>query len=604
MEVITTKDNYKYCIYKNDYIGECLREYGWFRPTEIFFLKQFINENDNVMEIGANIGSHCIPLSKMNSKGKFFCFEPQIDIYKMLVTNITLNECNNVIPYNYGISKDTNLIYYKNEQVNSKNRGGFSIPKTSNQNAGTFLKTHSIKYFKELYNLESLKLIKIDVEGYECEVIDDLNSLIKKHSPIIFVEYNFDTFYRVCQQMQSLDYNIYYFNTTVNQYDRVIDKENNNIRYADVNLVCFPKHYTDIPNYLQRYENETRPNLNKVVTLEAVKSTEVQNKKNKKIAFLSNKLTLRGTEVAMYDYAHYNEKILGNQSIIISRAYEDCKHEMDTHIRAYGKFEQRFPMFYYKNIQDIEAIIEKEQVDWLYIIKSGTSRDGLITNKCKTLMHCVFELNDKHGTVYAPISEFLNEKFKTNYSVLPHMISLPEHNHNLRKVLNIPENAVVFGGYGGATSFDIPYIHQAIYDTAKSNPNIYFIFATFPQFCPPLPNIIHLPPIVKLEDKVSFINTCNAMVYGRSQGETFGLVCGEFSILNKPIICSTICHDKCHLSILNDTYVAHSSYEELCRIFNSWSEYRNKINEESLINNGYKNYTPEKVMKIFNSLII
>ena len=46
MEIITTKDNYKYCIYKNDYIGECLREYGWFSPTEIFFLKQFINEND------------------------------------------------------------------------------------------------------------------------------------------------------------------------------------------------------------------------------------------------------------------------------------------------------------------------------------------------------------------------------------------------------------------------------------------------------------------------------------------------------------------------------------------------------------------------------
>ena len=30
---------------------------------------------------------------------------------------------------------------------------------------------------------------------------------------------------------------------------------------------------------------------------------------NKRVAFLSNKLTLRGTEVAIFDYADYNEKI-------------------------------------------------------------------------------------------------------------------------------------------------------------------------------------------------------------------------------------------------------------------------------------------------------
>jgi hypothetical protein len=34
----------------------------------------------------------------------------------------------------------------------------------------------------------------------------------------------------------------------------------------------------------------------------------------KYIGFLSNKLTLRGTEIAMYDYADYNETILNNRS--------------------------------------------------------------------------------------------------------------------------------------------------------------------------------------------------------------------------------------------------------------------------------------------------
>ena len=41
----------------------------------------------------------------------------------------------------------------------------------------------------------------------------------------------------------------------------------------------------------------------------------------KTVAFLSNKLTLRGTEVAIYDYAHYNETLLGNKSVMITRDY-------------------------------------------------------------------------------------------------------------------------------------------------------------------------------------------------------------------------------------------------------------------------------------------
>ena len=38
-----------------------------------------------------------------------------------------------------------------------------------------------------------------------------------------------------------------------------------------------------------------------------------------KIAFHSNQLCLRGTEIALYDYAKYSEELLNNESIIIAR---------------------------------------------------------------------------------------------------------------------------------------------------------------------------------------------------------------------------------------------------------------------------------------------
>ena len=53
------------------------------------------------------------------------------------------------------------------------------------------------------------------------------------------------------------------------------------------------------------------------------------------IAFYSNQLCLRGTETALFQYAKYNEEILGNKSFIISLQNAD--------LAAKPKFDQQFP---------------------------------------------------------------------------------------------------------------------------------------------------------------------------------------------------------------------------------------------------------------------
>jgi len=118
-------------------------------------------------------------------------------------------------------------------------------------------------------------------------------------------------------------------------------------------------------------------------------------------------------------------------------------------------------------------------------------------------------------------------------SFVPHMISLPEHNRNMREELKIPENSIVYGRHGGYEQFDISYVHPIVYKVAKNNPNIYFLFVNTQPFCDSLPNIIHLDKIVDLDKKVEFINTCDAMLWARTDGETFGIAIGEFSF--KPL---------------------------------------------------------------------
>jgi hypothetical protein len=315
------------------------------------------------------------------------------------------------------------------------------------------------------------------------------------------------------------------------------------------------------------------------------------------VAFLSNKLTLRGTEVAAFDYADYNEKILGNKSIIITRDYEKIKNEWDVDIQAYDKFKNRFNVFYYSSQQDIDNIILSMNVSHLFIIKAG-DWDGLISNRCKNIIHCVFTTSMPHGQVYTPIGQTINNLHGTNFPVTPYMITLPDCDENLRTELNIPSDAIVFGRYGGKESFDIKFVHNVIQKILEVRSDVYFLFMNTDEFYNHK-NITYLPGNSDMGFKRKFINTCDALLHARDRGETFGLTCGEFSMCKKPVITYGIANENEHLLILKEKAVIYNSPFDLYNILNTFTKDKYDVSQ-----NGYMFYNPENVMKIFDKVCL
>lgn len=313
----------------------------------------------------------------------------------------------------------------------------------------------------------------------------------------------------------------------------------------------------------------------------------------KTVAFLSNKLTLRGTEVAIYDYAHYNETLLGNKSVIITRDYNRIKHEFDVDKQAYDKFNERFDVFYYSTQPDIDKIVLEHKITHLFIIKSGQN-DGLFSNHCINIIHCVFNITQPHGDVYTPIGETINQRFGKNYPVTPHIIRLPECDENLRSELGIPEDAIIFGRYGGKETFDIRFVHDAIKQILSTRDDVYFLFMNTHPFYQHK-HIIHLPGTTDMLFKRKFINTCDALIHARVDGETFGLTCGEFSICKKPVITYGGSIDREHLLILKDKAVIYNTPEEVFSILQTFTKDKYNVSE-----NGYMFYTPENVMAILD----
>jgi hypothetical protein len=250
-----------------------------------------------------------------------------------------------------------------------------------------------------------------------------------------------------------------------------------------------------------------------------------------KIAFFCPRFNERGTTVALYDYAHFNEIILNNESIIITQKDQEVGLWSD-------RFTRRFQTFFYEKIEEIDPFIAAQNITLLYMLTHGKrDKTAFLPKKCKTIVHCVFRSATPHGDVYACISDYVNKRSNTHFPVVPHIVHLPESDYNLRKELGIPQNAIVFGRHGGIDRFNLQFVHQTIKKVIRKRMDIYFLLLnTAPFLESPHKQVIHLPPICDLEKKVAFINTCEAMLHARKDGETFGLAVGEFSIKNKPVI--------------------------------------------------------------------
>lgn len=311
------------------------------------------------------------------------------------------------------------------------------------------------------------------------------------------------------------------------------------------------------------------------------------------VGFYQAHLCLRGTTVALFDYAYHNQKLLGNKSIVI---YDSGNQFND--ISVLKKFSDIFdlvPIEGDRNVENINLALKKYNCDAVYVIKGGYKRDGLNPTFCKSLIHAVAMAppQEKHGDVWAYASHWLKEFCAptTDIPVVPHMVDLPQVDENLRNELGIPKTAIVFGRHGGLDTWNLPWADHVIHESLNVRKDIYYIFQnTSIKF--DHPRVIHIPPVADMTYKTKFINTCNAMIHARHEGESFGLACAEFSLRNKPIITWSGSRERSHIQILGEKAHLYSTPKEM---LNEILCFERKYEDY----NCYKEYSPQKVMNKF-----
>lgn len=169
-------------------IGRSIELYGEWAANEIHLLQQVLRPGDNVIDVGANIGTHAIPLAKtIGEAGMLFAFEPQPLVRQVLCANIALNGLANVRDFNSAVSDHSGqTIVNSRWALQRQNIGGLSLEAASGNERIPMIRLDDLE-------LPRIALLKIDVEGMEAKVIHGARGLIEKDRPVIFAECNLDT---------------------------------------------------------------------------------------------------------------------------------------------------------------------------------------------------------------------------------------------------------------------------------------------------------------------------------------------------------------------------------------------------------------------------
>lgn len=311
-----------------------------------------------------------------------------------------------------------------------------------------------------------------------------------------------------------------------------------------------------------------------------------------KILFHTHTLNFRGTAVAVYDYARYNEEILGNNSVILYNSSTPYEKDMGTEIESLNHIKKRFDVREYSDPREIEGICK--DIDLAYFIRAG-HQEPLPTN-VKTVIHCVFQHNNPHGDVYAYISEWLSNKMTNGVSpFVPHIVSLPEPTDNYREKFNIKDK-IVIGRFGGFYKFDIPFVREAVKQILEESEDHIFLFVNTMPFVKHK-RAIFIDSVTDLQKKSNFISTCDGFLHARQEGESFGLALCESLFHNKPTLAWNGGRDQHHIQLLKGTDLLYNE-----------TNVKEKILGIREFNQNYKSivskFNPTDVMKKFKEVFI
>jgi FkbM family methyltransferase len=169
---------------EDELVGLSLATYGEYSEGEVEVFRKVLKPGDVAIDVGANIGALTIPMAKLvEPHGLVYAFEASGANLALLSRNVIQNQCDDLV-----------LIM---PVAASDKQGALRVDKQSALHAYCRPDINEGEFDVHCTTIDSLelprcKLIKIDVDGHELEVLKGAAKTIERCRPIIYIENEID----------------------------------------------------------------------------------------------------------------------------------------------------------------------------------------------------------------------------------------------------------------------------------------------------------------------------------------------------------------------------------------------------------------------------
>lgn len=215
----------------DEYVGRSMFYYGEYGPEETEMVLSLAK--GLCLDIGANIG--CISQALVTSGFSVVAFEPQPVLFALLEENV---DC---VAHNVALGSVAGLATMPKVHYSAKgNFGGLGVGESSIYgNITVGMNT------LDAYNFSGVGFIKLDVEGYELEVLRGGLGTICRDRPVLYIEDDrVGKSYALRAFIRSLGYKITEHKPALYRSDNYFGLKRNvwNQNYVSHNLICTYDH--------------------------------------------------------------------------------------------------------------------------------------------------------------------------------------------------------------------------------------------------------------------------------------------------------------------------------------------------------------------------
>lgn len=168
-------------------INDYMQWHIWAGCVDISWKLASKHNKGTIIDIGANVGGFAIKVLANTTSTEIYAFEPNLRITKILEQNYLLNPQikNRLNIQTYALSNSDGV---SNLVINSLNSGASVLSNSAESKEVMQVKTITLDNFIKRNKINDIKFVKIDVEGFEPQVIEGAVNIIKQFKPDFYIE--------------------------------------------------------------------------------------------------------------------------------------------------------------------------------------------------------------------------------------------------------------------------------------------------------------------------------------------------------------------------------------------------------------------------------